>query len=47
MRFGILERTDKAAADALMARAQRDVDERYRHYEQLAALDTHTSPQDE
>lgn len=39
MRFGILERTDKAAADALLTRAQRDVDERYRHYEQLAALE--------
>ena len=39
MRFGILERTDKAAADALLTRAQKDVDERYRHYEQLAALE--------
>jgi pyruvate-ferredoxin/flavodoxin oxidoreductase len=47
MRFGILERTDKAAADALMARAQQDVDERYRHYEQLAALDTPASPHNE
>ena len=47
MRFGILERTDKAAADALMARAQQDVDERYRHYEQLAALDTPARPHNE
>ncbi len=39
MRFGILERTDKAAADELLARAQKDVDERYHHYEQLAALE--------
>ena len=40
MRFGILQRTDKAAAEALLARAQQNVDERYRHYEQLAALET-------
>jgi pyruvate-ferredoxin/flavodoxin oxidoreductase len=39
MRFGILGRLDPAAADAMLEKAQKDVDERYHHYEQLAALD--------
>jgi pyruvate-ferredoxin/flavodoxin oxidoreductase len=39
LRFGILTRTKPEVADELLARAQEDVDERFHHYEQLAALD--------
>jgi pyruvate-ferredoxin/flavodoxin oxidoreductase len=39
MRFGVITRLQGEVAEALMARAQRDVDERYHHYEQLASLD--------
>jgi pyruvate-ferredoxin/flavodoxin oxidoreductase len=39
MRFGILMRTQPDVARALLDQAQREVEERYRHYEQLAGLD--------
>ncbi len=39
LRFGILTRSKPDVADDLFAKAQEDVDERYHHYEQLAALD--------
>ncbi len=39
MRFGILSRSDPQAAKALLDQAQVEVNERYRHYEQLAAMD--------
>ena len=39
LRFGILTRSAPDTADALLERAQREVDERYAHYEQLAGLD--------
>jgi pyruvate-ferredoxin/flavodoxin oxidoreductase len=39
MRFGLLMRTHPEVARALLEQAQRDVDERYHHYQQLAALD--------
>ena len=39
MRFGILTRTSPESADTLLQQAQRDVDKRFHHYEQLAALD--------
>jgi pyruvate-ferredoxin/flavodoxin oxidoreductase len=40
MRFGILTRLDNAGAEEMLSEAQRIVDDRYRHYEQLAALET-------
>ena len=39
MRFGILTRTSPENAERLLQQAQRDVDKRFHHYEQLAALD--------
>ena len=39
MRFGILTRSDPDTANELLDLAQRDVDERFAHYEQLASLD--------
>jgi pyruvate-ferredoxin/flavodoxin oxidoreductase len=39
MRFGILTRSQPDTANELLERAQRQVDERFAHYEQLAALD--------
>jgi pyruvate-ferredoxin/flavodoxin oxidoreductase len=39
MRFGILTRAAPDMANELLDRAQREVDERFAHYEQLAALD--------
>jgi pyruvate-ferredoxin/flavodoxin oxidoreductase len=39
MRFGILVRAKPEVAAALFEKAQRNVDERYHHYEQLASLD--------
>jgi len=39
MRFGLLMRTHPDVARALLEQAQREIDERYRHYEQLAKLD--------
>lgn len=39
MRFGLITRMHTETADALLAKAQQDVDDRYRHYEQLASLD--------
>ena len=38
MRFGILMRTHPEVAKALQAQAQREVNERHDHYEQLAGL---------
>jgi pyruvate-ferredoxin/flavodoxin oxidoreductase len=38
LRFGILTRASPEAADALLERAQREVDERFARYEQLAAM---------
>ena len=39
LRFSILTRTHSAAAEALLESAQRDVDKRFHHYEQLASID--------
>jgi pyruvate-ferredoxin/flavodoxin oxidoreductase len=39
MRFGILTRSDPDTANELLDLAQRDVDERFARYEQLASLD--------
>jgi len=39
LRFGILTRSAPETADVLLERAQREVDERFAHYEQLAGLD--------
>jgi pyruvate-ferredoxin/flavodoxin oxidoreductase len=38
-RFAILGRTDPARAEHLLALAQADIDERWRYYEQLAAME--------
>jgi len=38
-RFASLERTDPERSRALRAQAQRDVDERWRYYEQLAGIE--------
>ena len=40
-RFAMLARSDPERADALMAAAQADVDERWRYYEQLAGVERH------
>jgi pyruvate-ferredoxin/flavodoxin oxidoreductase len=39
LRFGILTRTRSDVAEAMLEKAQQDVDERFHHYEQLAGLD--------
>jgi pyruvate-ferredoxin/flavodoxin oxidoreductase len=39
LRFGILTRTHSDVAAEMLEKAQQDVDERFHHYEQLAALD--------
>ncbi len=39
MRFAMLARTHPEAAAELYEKAQQDIDERYHHYEQLAAID--------
>jgi len=39
LRFGILTRTRSDVAEAMLEKAQQDVDERFHHYEQLASLD--------
>jgi len=39
LRFGILTRTRSDVAAEMLEKAQQDVDERFHHYEQLAALD--------
>jgi pyruvate-ferredoxin/flavodoxin oxidoreductase len=38
-RFAILSRTDPARAEHLLALAQADIDERWRYYQQLAAIE--------
>jgi pyruvate-ferredoxin/flavodoxin oxidoreductase len=39
MRFAILSRMHPETADELFAKAQQEIDERYHHYEQLAAIE--------
>ncbi|MGI9341844.1 MAG: pyruvate:ferredoxin (flavodoxin) oxidoreductase [Gammaproteobacteria bacterium] len=39
LRFGILTRSAPDTADTLLERAQREVDERFAHYQQLASMD--------
>jgi pyruvate-ferredoxin/flavodoxin oxidoreductase len=39
MRFSILSRMHPEKADELFGKAQQEIDERYHHYEQLAAID--------
>ena len=40
-RFAMLARSDPTVAERLFAQAQRDIDERWHYYEQLAGVERH------